>query len=258
MTKLSLPSVTLCAATSIHVQPTIAAIRESLRHVDVGDAILFTDAEVDATAEAFRVVRIPAIASSQAYSDFILRDLVHHVRTDHCLITQWDGFVINADAWDPAFSAVDYIGAPWPQFDDGHDVGNGGFSLRSRRLMEACLDPRFEGGMAEDIAIGRANRDLLEREHGIRFATRELAERFSFERGQPTGPTFGFHGIFNLIPLIGTDRFWTLYEGLDGPGTAMRDFGILMRQLKSGPGASRRRLRLTVDRLKYAISPRRA
>jgi hypothetical protein len=50
----------------------------------------------------------------------------------------------------------------------------------------------------EDICICIHNREYLQQQHGIRFAPPELAEHFAYERLPPTGPTFGFHGLFNL------------------------------------------------------------
>jgi hypothetical protein len=162
---------------------------------------------------------------------------------------QWDGFVLDATQWAPQFLEYDYVGAPWPQFSDGRDVGNGGFSLRSRRLLEACRDPRFRAAHPEDVAICRLNRDLLEREHGIRFADRSTAERFAFERTEPDGPTFGFHGVFNMIPALGADGFWEVYRGLDDRRTVFVDYALLMRQLRMGNRAREHRLQLTRDRV---------
>src|SRR6185503_18873241 len=115
---------------------------------------------------------------------------------------QWDGFVIDAGSWREQFLEFDYIGAPWLQFADGYDVGNGGFSLRSRRLLEACAGADFIPSHPEDVAICRTNRPMLEKMHGIRFADAQLAETFAFERTAPR-PSFGFHGAFNLAPTVG-------------------------------------------------------
>ena len=67
----------------------------------------------------------------------MLQELHDHISTAHALCIQWDGYVLNAQAWDASFLDYDYIGSVWPQFGDGHRVGNGGFSLRSKRLLEA-------------------------------------------------------------------------------------------------------------------------
>lgn len=251
MKRIALPMVTLCAATSVNLPATISALRECLHKVAFAECLLFTDAAVDASHADIRVVPIAPLGSADDYSEFILRGLVDHVQTSHCLVIQWDGFVLDADQWDSGFLDVDYIGAPWPQFDDGHDVGNGGFSLRSRRLLEACRDPRFRGGQAEDVAICRANRKLLEEEHGLRFADRATAERFAFERSAPSGSTFGFHGVFNMIPAVGPERFWDLYGGLDDTTTAFVDYRVLMGQLGLGRHALWRRTRLTAQIIQH-------
>lgn len=249
---LSLPTVTLCAVASVNVAATVRALQISLGKIDFADCLLFTDASIAPGAE-IQLVSIPKIRSAAAYSEFMLRELVGHIRTEHCLVVQWDGFVLDADAWDPAFLQWDYIGAPWPQFTDGRDVGNGGFSLRSRRLLEACCDPGFQPGHPEDVAICRTNRDLLESGHGIRFADRSIAERFSYERTLPRGPTFGFHGIFNMVSEVGVEEFWSTYMTLDDRSTAGTDFRLIMRQLGAGSNSFRRRLRFAVDGLKRAF-----
>ena len=214
------------------------------------DVLLFTHEVPRGLPTTIRVVEIPQLKSSRDYSRFLLTELGDHIRTSHCLVVQWDGFVIDSRQWQPEFLECDYIGAPWPQFADGHDVGNGGFSLRSQRLLKACQSPDFHVSHPEDVAIGRVNREMLESDCGIVFAPREVAERFSFERAEPPGPTFGFHGVFNMIPVLGEDRFWQIYETLDERQSASADFRLLMRQIARGPDRLRRQVRLTKDRVR--------
>jgi tetratricopeptide (TPR) repeat protein len=148
------------------------------------------------------VVAIAPIASRDAYSQFVLKALRPFIATPHVLLVQWDGYVVNAGAWDPAFLECDYLGAKWFWHEDGMRVGNGGFSLRSRRLLEALEDPRITLVDAEDTTIGRTFRPLLEREHGIRFGSEELADKFAFEAAYPIGKPFGFHGLFNFWQVM--------------------------------------------------------
>jgi len=49
----------------------------------------------------------------------------------------------------------------------------------------------------EDEFMCRMLRPDLERQ-GIRFAPAPVANMFSYERGSPKQPTFGFHGLFNM------------------------------------------------------------
>ena len=105
-------------------------------------------------------------------------------------------------AWEDRFLTADYIGARWFWFDDGMQVGNGGFSLRSRRLLNALSDPRIQLVEAEDLTIGRTYRPLLESEYGIVFADNAMADRFAFEAAYPIGKPFGFHGLFNFCRVL--------------------------------------------------------
>jgi len=81
------------------------------------------------------VIPITRLASRDEYSRFVLKSLLAHVTTPHVLLIQWDGYVVNPAAFEPAFLDCDYIGAKWFWFDDGMRVVNGGFSLRSRKLL---------------------------------------------------------------------------------------------------------------------------
>ena len=153
---------------------------------------------------------IARLASREAYSHFVLKSLLPHVTTPHVLLIQWDGYVVNPAAFDPAFLEFDYIGAKWFWFDDGMRVGNGGFSLRSRKLLDALQDARIALADAEDVTIGRAFRPLLEREYGIRYADDATADRFAFEAAYPTGMPFGFHGLYNFCRVVPQDELAAL------------------------------------------------
>jgi hypothetical protein len=237
----------------VNVEATIAAIAASMEQICFAEVLLFTDSRTVQLPGEVQVKTIAPLRSGRSYSEFLLNNLAPHVRTEHCLIVQWDGFVLDARQWKSGFLDFDYIGALWPQFDDGHNIGNGGFSLRSRRLLEACASERFSRSHPEDVAICRLNRNLLEQEYGIRFADRKTADRFSFERSRPSKRTFGFHGIFNMISAIGEDRFWEIYRTLDDRRTAYADYRLLMRQIAPGPHGLSRRLSLTFDRAKALL-----
>lgn len=206
--RLHLPDVTLVAASSIALPATIRAMQESLRHVRFGAAILFSDRLPDMPLpESIDWQPIARLDSRRAYSELFLRGLSRHIATSHILCVQWDGYVLDATRWLPPFLDYDYIGAPWPHFDDGLTVGNGGFSMRSRKLLEACRDIDLAPGENEDVAICRTHRRYLEREHGIRFAPEDQARRFGYERHAARGDEFGFHGVFNLARIVPARSF---------------------------------------------------
>jgi len=245
--------VTLCAVCSTNVAAAVSALEASLAQVDVGSCKLFTDKRVHPTHPRITVVPIAPITSAQAYSHFVLTRLVDHVDTAHCLIVQWDGHVLDASRWRPDFLDYDYIGAAWPQFDDGHDVGNGGFSLRSRRLMLMCREAGFDACHPEDIAIGRGNRGWLEA-RGIRFAPRALADVFSAERAGDPLTSFGFHGVWHMPRVLGVQRFWQIYRGMDDRSTIWHDFAGILGTVGQGALGPARILRLLVDRAVCAFA----
>lgn len=194
----SLSQVTLCAVDCVTPKLAIKALSKSAAKLDFGEVLLVTDTPVEFSG---RVVPIDRLVSRDAYSDFLIRHLIEHVRTPFVLIVQWDGFVTDPRQWRDEFLLVDYIGAPWHWYTDGFDVGNGGFSLRSRGLLEACAEYAARGyaiDTNEDTLMCRRWRKALESEFNIRFANSELAHQFSYERSLPALPTFGFHGLFNI------------------------------------------------------------
>ncbi|WP_380802009.1 DUF5672 family protein [Sphingobium tyrosinilyticum] len=223
-----------------------------MAQIDFAACKLFTDAPIKPENSAISVVPITRLGSSAAYSEFLLSQMVDHVVTSHCLVAQWDGHVLDAARWRPEFLDYDYIGATWPQFDDGHDVGNGGFSLRSRRLMEACRDPQFKAVHPEDIAIGRTNRSWLEG-RGMRFAPPELADLFATERGGDLQTSFGYHGVWNMPRAIGVEAFWRVFRELDDRATVSHDFSSILNDVRHGRSGQLRMVRMIANHIKYRL-----
>jgi hypothetical protein len=210
-----LTDVTLCAVDCANPQLAARALERSMQQCVFGAALLFSDQPV---AGVFSHRIIPRIASREAYSGFLIRDLPQHIETSHVLVVQWDGYVVDASAWTEDFLAYDYIGAKWHWYQDHMRIGNGGFSLRSRRLMAALteLAAVYDGSENEDTWIGRTMRPRLEADFGIRFAPEDIADQFSYERALPYRPTFGFHGLFNMARHLNDDALVGLLEASDG------------------------------------------
>jgi tetratricopeptide (TPR) repeat protein len=198
--RVRIPATTLCCVDCRFSELTRDALARSLARCRFDRAVLLTDAAV--SVDGVETVRIDRIDSLQQYSRFMVKELVRHVDTEFALVIQYDGYVLNGERWAPDFQEFDYIGAR-SEAGDGPCVGNGGFSLRSRKLLRALQDPEITQLEPEDMAISRVYRPLLERKHGIRFATNAVAERFSFETVPSPGPTFGFHGMAHLSALYG-------------------------------------------------------
>ncbi|MGB3797144.1 MAG: DUF5672 family protein [Alteraurantiacibacter sp.] len=234
-------------------------MEKCMAYAQFADAVLFTDAGQVVAQDlntAMRIVDIPKLESAMAYSDFMLRKLVDFIETDHCLVVQWDGHIIDPARWRPEFLDYDYVGASWPQFSDGYNVGNGGFSLRSHRMMKACLQSDFEIHHPEDVAICRSNRAFLEGQ-GMRFAPAALADAFSAERSGDPSESFGYHGVFLMPSVLGTDRFWEVYQSLDDRSSVRHDFGHLLKSLQCGQNLVLRSLRMIANRMFDSIFNRK-
>jgi hypothetical protein len=151
------------------------------------------------------------------YSKYMVYDLYKHFDTEFILTTQHDGYVINPHSWTNEFLEYDYIGAPWPireqayisPFNENIRVGNGGFSLRSKKLTLVpqevevpfdCTTGDFykhfnQNNFNEDGCISVHNRHIFE-SAGCRFAPVNLASKFSQELDVPENLgvlPFGFH-----------------------------------------------------------------
>jgi Protein of unknown function (DUF5672) len=226
---VELKDVTLCAADC--AQPVLAAraLTQSMQECEFGDAVLFSDAP---TRGPFRSVKIPTLGSRADYSQFMLKRLADHVSTSFVLIVQWDGYVLTSGAWRAEFVNYDYVGAVWPWHTDGMSVGNGGFSLRSRRLLDIAARSEFslQGDRNEDETICRKHRLRLEQQHGVQFAPVRVAERFSYERGDPEVPTFGFHGLFNMWRHVGDQIMMEIADSMSPGVVRSREFIELLFQ----------------------------
>lgn len=160
------------------------------------------------------------------YNIFMIYSLASLIETDYALVVQNDGWVVDGSKWRNEFFDYDYIGAPvpflvetkdnqyvmsydrefWLQHSDNipnsmYEPQNGGFSLRSRKLLNAPREldlkltiraPDCKQNLPflrwqiqehhEDTFISTIKRSILE-QYGCCFAPREIAMQFSFEHG---------------------------------------------------------------------------
>lgn len=193
--KPNLKSVTLICIDCYNYGESISAIRNSMDQCDFAEVKLFTDVQI--SLAGISVVKIDKIKSKIEYSQFLMKKLNNYFDTDFALVIQHDGYVIDGDSWNEEFLNYDYIGAPW-LYPDNRNVGNGGFSLRSKKLQKILAEDDFiEMSDPEDEAIGRLYREYLETKYGIRYPSVKLADTFSYELRTPICKTFGFHGKFH-------------------------------------------------------------
>ena len=212
-----LDDVTIVCVTGIHIDDAHAALQRSMAALQFKRALLIASTAPSKLDPRIEWIRIPPM-SKAGYSRFMLKELHFYIETAYCLVVQADGYVLNPERWNPAWLDWDYIGAPWPtQMRAGpyvipltNRVGNGGFSLRSRRLLQAVapinLATLHYPTNAEDMIICHLLHDYLVGQ-GVRYADMETAASFSIEHPEVTlGHTletvFGFHGHFFLPEVL--------------------------------------------------------
>ena len=138
----------------------------------------------------------------EQYSVFVMHSLYAFIDTEFCLIVQDDGWVLNGKNFKHEYYDYDYIGAATHAALVGNElllqgswvdepvrtmVQNGGFSLRSKRFLEAPnklglthtpLTHIFLWN--EDVQLTAIKRRLLE-QCGLKFASEEMSRGFAVE-----------------------------------------------------------------------------
>lgn len=212
MNKKRLENVTLLGIDCVDIDRLILAADICEKDFDFAEVKLLTSLP----SSDNRVVKINHVGSTEEYSRFVLEKLDKYFDTEHVLIIQYDGFILNPKAWTDDYLKYDYIGAPWLTDDTSiskfgfpeellgkYVVGNGGFSLRSKKLTSLCsrlVSDNFFNDIyhPEDVVLCVKNRLTLEK-LGINFAPVELAKEFSYEsfdiNDYSWTDQFGFHGL---------------------------------------------------------------
>ncbi|MEH2005157.1 DUF5672 family protein [Nostoc sp.] len=228
--KINLQNTTLVTISSVDIELTLLSLVISNLNATFNRVLFFTFEEIDQRYlklfPQLEVIKIPPIRSLVEYSRFVIKELNSFIDTEFCLVTQGDGFIINPQLWSEEFLNYDYIAAPWRKQTHlvnsqgktvdivdltKNRVGNGGFSLRSKKLLEVSSQLDFDNlktsSLSEDLIICHYFYDWF-KDQDIKFAPLEIAVKFSFE--QPIEEidnfswenTFGFHGKTSLIPVL--------------------------------------------------------
>jgi hypothetical protein len=214
---INLPDVTLICISSVNLPQTYFAFQKSVEGINFGAVKLVTHERPKDLPDFIEYSKCYNITNINEYSYYCIYNLTNHVNTSHCLLIQADGFVINPDKWENSWLEYDYIGSLWEYnenayidpFGNHQRVGNGGFSLRSKKLLDVPKHEHIEwdvnqgdfykhmnaNNFAEDGNICVHNRHIYER-CGCKFAPVEVAARFAHEKSikETEGIVpFGFH-----------------------------------------------------------------
>lgn len=209
MMKPNLSTTTLLCLDCVDTNRAIKAIEQCKSKCDFAEVKLLTSLPTDYEHK----IEIAPINTLIHYSVFMLKEIYKFVSTKHMLVVQHDGWIINPQSWNPQWEEYDYIGALFNQYDI---MGVGGFSFRSRALMEAVSkkyptwnntneqahELQSKMGFYEDGEIAIRWKAELEAE-GFRFPGLRTAAQFS-AGGNPNNNyhydyPFGFHGSWKTI-----------------------------------------------------------
>jgi hypothetical protein len=198
MDKLYLPNVEIVSINTHNPMLSIKALEYSSKHIQFAKKKIFS--HIPLSVRDIQHIQIPEFVTREQYSVFCIQELHKYIESEFVLMIHDDGFVINSHLWTNEFLQYDCIGAPWPgsPTDPTHGrVGNGGFTLRSKKLLQTIAQ-FTETDINEDWLIGVTKKDYLE-SLGIKFAPVELAMKFSLELPiaeceYNLDNTFGFHG----------------------------------------------------------------
>lgn len=225
---LNLTDITLVCISSIKIEECISAINTCTNSCNFYDVKFITD-KIAQDLPNIKYEKCEPLTSLQLYSDFILTKLHRYIDSSHCLLIQDHAFISNPNVWTNEFLKYDYIGSPWPLhiinqlmlnlqigFDlhgqslnctlnldnynpHNYRVGNGAFSLRSKKLLQTISN--FENkypNKPEDNIICIYEKNTLE-SNLFKIAPIDVASVFSVEMPTEYNPyadrsiTFGFH-----------------------------------------------------------------
>ena len=217
-----LPNVTLAciqgrSSANIKKNDTLEFVEKIFRHsskyINFGKNLLISSQIKNnrINSQQTSYIKIPTL-SIEEYNIFQIKELYKYISTKYVLTFESDGFIVDGKLWKDEFLRHDYIGAPWPKpwnnfhVSEGNRVGNGGFCLRSKRLMLLCKDIVDDSDIKKyyDWAISQTYYKKLKL-HGMKFAPLDIASQFSIEhdlkdlnKTQNFQDHFGFHKAESL------------------------------------------------------------
>jgi hypothetical protein len=205
MENYSLNDITTVCVDCINVERALNAFKQNkITGIVTKKQKLLTSLLDNQIIDGVEIIKIPELPTLHHYSYFMVKALAGYIDTAYALIIQWDGYVLKGANWKNEFFKYDYIGAPWhnewkkdhPYWNKNNtnEVGNGGFSLRSKRLLDFLASSSAITQIhPEDWAICKTYYNYLI-EQKFKFAPTEMAYKFAVD-GIPWDGQFGFHSI---------------------------------------------------------------
>lgn len=195
---INLDNVTLFQLNCVDPEIGVKALKYSCRGINFAKVMLVAHecpSNLTNDIEFYQIDKLDHIGTSR----FHTREMYRYIQTPYIISIQTDGFVINPHLWTDEFLEYDYIGAPWPDlpWNKLSRVGNGGFRLESKRLLNLLSTIEWNG-QHDDVMITNTFKSYFE-ENGCKFPSIEVAAKFSLEHKIPEveynlDNCFGYHG----------------------------------------------------------------
>ena len=199
---LNLPDVTLVMVETLCHDLARLSVKDCMAKAKFGEVLVCTDMDLEITGTTW--VQVENWPSKLGWSEYLWYGVPQHVKTKQALLIQWDSGICQPEKWRDEFMDYDHIGAPWWWHPTGMDVGNTGFSLRSKRLMDFLVQHKdaFPVSDPEDVALSQHYRADLEKA-GFKWPDYDTADLFAFECSAPsvTQGHFGYHAMRNW-PMV--------------------------------------------------------
>lgn len=227
-------SISISCIDTLNYDKTIRAVLSTINCIPIDKVYWLSDVDISDQLPIpvvwHQIDKLDINNFEDLINEYHLKTIPQLVDTDFNIIVHHDGFAVNKIAWTDEFLNYDYIGAVWPWAPEHQCVGNGGFSLRSKKLYQAFIDlnvgfklEHFTKDIQniyqsmgyckrliipEDVIIAKIYRPILEFRHNIKFAPSYLANRWSIEhnyQNEWVGKSFGFHGKHGIHKLYGVE-----------------------------------------------------
>ena len=207
---INLPDVTLVCTTSIRIPEHLRAIKVCCKNINFGDIVFISHEKPENLPDEIRFERYPYIKGIMDFNWLMFENVGEFINTSHALFCQDHAHVLNHNLWRDEWLKFDYLGSPWAIVEDAYltdageriRVGNGGWSLRSRLLMNLPKKHKIklthrEYFWNEDGNICVYHRDRF-LDLGVKYGTLEESVIFGYENPIPENnygnlKTFGYH-----------------------------------------------------------------
>jgi hypothetical protein len=196
--------LTIVSIDSLNYNATALALDKTREMFPDAKIVTISDKDFYPDADWYEVPKF----DSKIHSKICLHNVYDVVDTEWALFVQYDGFPTNPEFWTDDFLNYDYVGGIMWNRDGDPVVGCGGFSLRSKKMLDLSryleqdfTSTEFGWDWLEDQLISHTYRPWLESQ-GIKFATPEIANLWCREAPQGAPTSVGFHA-HNLIPEYG-------------------------------------------------------